>query len=364
MTEQRDVWCIIGAGMGGKGLAAQLGIDGLRLRVHDINEAQIAGIRAAGGLHVEGRGDRTFAPVELATTDLASAVRDASVILVSTYGNAHPEVARQLASLLQDGQVIVLIQGHFTGSLTFRAALNSAGCKAKVDISEMDAYPYMLTVKSPDRVLMTSIKETWSLATLPASRSNFVMAKVAPAFPGIKAAPSLLHTAFTDLGGLFHVAGIITNVAMVEKPGDYNFYANNMVPSVCRLISAFDRERVAVARAYSITVADVRSWLAETYNFRHPSLEEALQEMAVTHYRYAPAPKSLEHRYLVQDVACDLVPIAALGRIANVPTPAMDAAIGIANALTGHDFVAEGRNANSLGLSNKSVEQIIEYVTG
>lgn len=363
MTQQDEVWCIIGAGMGGKGLAAQLGINGVRLRVYDMDEAQIAGIRAAGGLHVEGRGDRVFAPVELATTDLSDAVTGSSVILVSTYGNAHPEVARQLAPFLQDGQLIVLIQGHFAGALTFRTALNAAGCKANVDVSEMDAYPYMLTVKSPDRVLMTSIKETWNLATLPTSRSYAVMKKVAPTFPGIKAAPSILHTAFTDLGALFHVAGMITNVAMVERSGDYNFYANNMVPSVCRLISTLDAERVAVARAYSISVPDVRSWLAVTYNLHNPTLHEALQEMAITHYRYAPAPKTLEHRYLVQDVACNLVPIAALGKIANVPTPTIDAAIGIANALTGHDFNAEGRNAQRLGLTNKSVSEIIEFMT-
>ncbi len=43
----KDIWTIIGMGMGGKGLAAQLGIDGLRLRVHDKVDEQIAGIRAA-----------------------------------------------------------------------------------------------------------------------------------------------------------------------------------------------------------------------------------------------------------------------------------------------------------------------------
>lgn len=363
MSRQGDIWCIIGAGMGGKGLAAQLGIDGVRLHVHDIDEAQIAGMRDAGGLHIEGRGEKTFAQVELATTDLAEAAKGASVILVSTYGNAHPAVARALAPLLVDGQTIVLIQGHFAGSLAFRAALDAAGCRADVDVGDMDAYPYMLTVKSPDRVLMTSTKETWSLASQPASRSAAIMDKIGAAFPGMKAAPNLLHTAFTDLGGLFHVAGMITNVAMVERPGTYNFYANNMVPSVCGLIERLDRERVAVARAYSVVVPDVRDWLAETYALRHPTLEQSLQEMAVTHYRYAPAPKSLTHRYLVQDVACDLVPMAELGRIAGIATPAMDAAIGMANALTGRDFVAEGRNVRSLGLENKSVEEILAHVT-
>jgi len=362
MNSRADIWCIIGAGMGGKGLAAQLGTDGMRLRVHDIDEAQISGMRDAGGVHVEGR-EKVFAPVELATTDLAAAVEGTSVILISTYGNAHPAVAQMLAPLLVDGQTIVLIQGHFAGSLAFRTALDSAGCRADVDVCDMDAYPYMLTVKSQDSVLMTSTKETWALAAHPAHRAASIMDKIGFAFPGMKVAPSFLHTSFNDIGGLFHAAGMVTNVAMVESPGAYNFYANNMVPGVCRLIERLDEERVAAARAYLVDVPNVYDWLAETYSLRHPTLEQSLQEMAITHYRYAPAPKSLEHRYLVQDVGCDLVPMAELGRVAGVKTPAMEAVVGIANALTGRDFAVEGRNLRNLGLEGKSVKEIIAYVS-
>jgi len=66
VSNGKEIWTIIGAGMGGKGLVAQLGIDGCRLRIHDIDDAQVAGMRAAGGLHIEGR-DIPFAPVEMAT---------------------------------------------------------------------------------------------------------------------------------------------------------------------------------------------------------------------------------------------------------------------------------------------------------
>jgi 3-hydroxyacyl-CoA dehydrogenase len=54
----QDVWTLIGAGMGGKGLAAELGIHGLRLRIHDIDDAQVAGIRAAGACSGRKQNDR------------------------------------------------------------------------------------------------------------------------------------------------------------------------------------------------------------------------------------------------------------------------------------------------------------------
>ena len=357
----KEIWTIIGAGMGGKGLAAQLGIDGLRLRIHDVVDAQVAGIRAAGGLHVEGR-DKDFAPIEMATTDLAAAIKGASVLLVSTYGTVHEQVAQQLAPILEDGQAIVLIQGHFLGAAGFRAALDRAGCKARVDVAEMDGYPYMLTVKSPDRVLLTSIKEKWSLAAFPMARTAAVLDRIGPAFPGLGPASNMLETAFADLGGIFHAGGIITNVGRVEGEGDYNFYASNMVPSVCRLLVAMDRERIAVANAFGAKTVDIAGFLADTYLFKDMTVHEALQKMAVTHYRYAPAPKSLEHRYLVQDVMCGLVPIADFGRLAGIPTPSVDAVIQIANALTGRDFFAEGRNVKRLGLAGKSIAEIKSLV--
>jgi opine dehydrogenase len=358
-----DIWTVIGAGMGGKGLLGQLGASGVRVRACDKVEAQVAGIRAVGGLHVEGKTPRDFAPVELATTDLRAAVDGASVLIVYTYGGDHAEVARQLAPLLVDGQTIVLIQGNFGGALIFRAALKAAGCKATVDVAEMDASPYGVKVMAPDRVHLSGKKESWQMAALPTSRGSAVAARIGHAFPGMVVAPTVLHTGFVDLGGIFHVGGIITNVGRVEGPDPYNFYAANMVPSVCNLLEALDAERLAVAKAYGVDLVPASVWLARTYNLQPNSLHENLKVMSQTRYLNAPAPKSLTHRYLVQDVGCALVPTSELGRVAKVPTPASDGAIAIANALTGRDFRREGRNLHALGLDGLSLAEIIK-ITG
>ena len=60
---------IIGAGIGGVYLAAQLGIAGFKLRLHDIDDARLAEIRAFGGIDVEGE-KAGFAAVERTTSDL------------------------------------------------------------------------------------------------------------------------------------------------------------------------------------------------------------------------------------------------------------------------------------------------------
>src|SRR5438093_4573989 len=87
---------IIGAGIGGVYLAAELGIAGFKLRLHDIDDVRLADIRAFGGIDVEGeRGG--FAAIEHATSDLRTAVDGADVIIIVTGGNAQAGVARSLA---------------------------------------------------------------------------------------------------------------------------------------------------------------------------------------------------------------------------------------------------------------------------
>src|SRR5262245_60608768 len=64
MAGKNDIWTVVGVGMGGKGLLADLGLNAYRLRAYDKDDAQVAGIRAAGGIHVDGRPPGTFGKVE------------------------------------------------------------------------------------------------------------------------------------------------------------------------------------------------------------------------------------------------------------------------------------------------------------
>jgi hypothetical protein len=120
-----------------------LGTPGFKLRLHDIDDSRLSEIRVRGGVDVEGE-EGGFAAVDLVTSNLGSAVDGADVIIVVTGGNAQAAVARSLAPLLQNGQVILLIQGNTAGSLIVRQALNNAGCRVDVDVAEMDNYPYSM----------------------------------------------------------------------------------------------------------------------------------------------------------------------------------------------------------------------------
>jgi opine dehydrogenase len=355
---------IIGAGIGGVYLAAHLGVAGFKLRLHDLDDARLADIRAMGGIVVEGDADG-FAAVEQATPDLRAAVDGADVIIIVTGGNAQESVARSLGSLLRDGQVILLIQGNTGGALIVRHALDRAGCHAAVDIAEMDNYPYSCRRLAATRIRPIVAKRWLQIASFPGNRIGAVFSRLSPLFPQAVAAPDIISTGFTNANAMLHVANCIANAGRIESGGGYKFYAEGVTPAVARLYEAINAERVAVAAALGAVVPDLADWFERAYGVREASLVDTCQRLtydADGPYQATGTPTSLYHKYITEDVPVGLIPMSALGAAAGVPTPAIDALLETVRNMTGKDFAAEARTLDRLGLAGMDLPQIRRIV--
>jgi opine dehydrogenase len=353
---------IIGAGIGGVYLVAELGLAGHRLRLHDLDDTRLAEIRAHGGVDVEPGG---LAAVESATTELPAAIDGADVIIVVTGGNAQPAVARSLAPLLREGQIVLLIQGNTGGSLVVRRTLDEAGCRAAVDVAEMDNYPFSCWRLGPTRI-RPIVKKRWlQIASLPGCRIEPVFSRLAPLFPHAVAAPDVIHTGFTNANAMLHVANCIGNAGKIDRGESYKFYAEGVTPSVARLYAAINAERVAVAAALGASVPTLEDWFDRVYGVRGADLVETCQLLTTNSdgpYQATGTPKSFEHKYITEDVPVGLMPMSALGVAAGVPTPAIDALITLARAMAGKDFSVEARNLKRMGLAGMDASRIRRFV--
>jgi opine dehydrogenase len=292
-----EIVTIIGAGIGGLYLAAELGIAGFKLRLDDIDDSKLSEIRARGGMDVEGE-KGGFAAVERATSDLGSAVDGADIIIAVTGGNAQAAVARSLAPLVRDGQVILLVQGNTGGSLIVRRALDDAGCRAEVDVAEMDNYPYSCWRLSPTRIRPIVRKRWLQIATFPGNRIGEVFPRLSPLFPEAVAAPNILYTGLTNANAMLHVANCVANAGRIESGSSYKFYAEGVTPAVAQLYEAINAERVAVAAALGASVpslADLvrpRLWGARSNARRDLSAPHLQQRWALSGHRYAEISRS------------------------------------------------------------------------
>jgi opine dehydrogenase len=358
----RPTVTIIGAGIGGVYLVAMLGVLGCKVRLHDMDDSRLTDLRASKGIEVEGQG---FAPLELATTDLKAAAEGADIFIIVTGGNFHEKVAESLAPLLRDGQLILLIQGNTGGALVVRRALDRAGCKAKIDIAEMDNYPMSAWRRTPSRIAPIVVKRGLQIAAFPGNRTDAVFARLGPLFSTAVAAPNIVYTGFMNANAMLHVANSVANAGLIDRGGNYKFYAEGVTPLVARLYEAINAERVAIAAALGAKVPDLATWWENTYGVREKTLPEAAQKLTFNSdgpYQATGTPKNFEHKYVSEDVPVGLIPMREIGRAVGVATPALDAVIVVASIMAGTDFTASARTLDRMGLAGMNAAQIRRVV--
>jgi len=105
---------IIGAGIGGLYLIAELGVAGFKLRLHDIDDSKLSEIRARGGVDVEGESDG-FAAIERVTSDDVSRVmqRHLDPARLTTLVVGDFDVVREDLDRLGLGEPVVLSPDAF-----------------------------------------------------------------------------------------------------------------------------------------------------------------------------------------------------------------------------------------------------------
>ena len=268
----------------------------------------------------------------------------------------NPDPARRGASL---------VQGNTGGSLIVRRTLDEADCRAAVDVAEMDNYPYSCWRLSVTRIRPIVRKRWLQIATFPGNRIESVFPRLSPLFPRAVAAPNILHTGFTNANAMLHVANCIANAARIESGDSYKFYAEGVTPAVARLYEAINAERVAVAAALGASVPSLADWFDRVYGVREATLVETCQKLTYNSdgpYQTTGTPKSLDHKFITEDVPTGLIPMSALGAAAGVGTPAIDALIELARCMTGRDFEADGRRLERMGLSGMDGRQIRRIV--
>ena len=354
---------VIGAGNGGKAMAAHLGLMGFKVTLYNRTAARVEAIKELGGIKLEGfeGGPRGFGKLEKVTSHMAEALAEADVVMVVVPSSAHRDIALSAAPHLREGQVVVLHPGRTGGAIEFKKVIRDAGCSADVTIAEAETFIYASRSDGPAEARIFRIKNAVPLAALPATRTKEVLQVIREAYPEFIDGVNVLHTSLNNMGAMFHPALTLLNAGRIESTGgEFQFYIDGVTPSTARVLEVLDRERVTAAAAIGVRARTAMEWLKLAYNVSGEDLFHAIQNQ--TGYYGIKAPSTLRHRYIFEDVPMSLVPIASLAKRYGVSVRGIESIIRLACFVHRTDYWRRGRTLDKLGIGQLSVSELTHYV--
>ncbi len=359
---------VLGAGHGGCAAAADLTLRGYEVRLTTRRPETLAPLIERGGIDLEGKAGSGFARIAKITPDLRLAVEGADLLLVTVPTTAHGYYAQALARLLAPQQIVMLNPGHTCGGLHFAAEFRRQGVPWAVRLCEAFTLTYGCRKMGPASVKVMTVATNLLFSAFPGRNRDELLGECRHLYPNLAPADNVLHSAFLNINAIEHPPQALLNVGWLEHTqGDYLFYYEGTTPAVGRVIDALDAERVAVAKALGLRTVDFyeifwRAGYTTESAARTRSAYQCLQQSAPN--RWVKGPKSLDHRYIHEDVGYGLVPMAEFGRMTGVPTPVMDALIRIASTVNGIDYRRAGLTLERMGLERVKLPDLERFLFG
>lgn len=346
---------VIGAGHGGLAMAGHLAIMGHQVNLYNRSEERLWGVKSSGTIEVTGE-IHGFGKIYLATTNMKEAIEGVELIMVVVPAYAHKWLAEQMAPHLVDGQIVVLHPGRTFGAIEFKQVLQRMKVKADVIIAEAQTFIYASRATGPSQVHIFRIKHSIPVASIRAHLIPYVIDKLRQFYPQFVPGDNVFKTSFENIGSVFHPALCVLNAGWIEHDVDFQFYHEGATISVTKVLERIDMERVKVAEALGIRAISARQWLYMAYSVEGNTLYEAMKKNVG--YRGILAPKSLKVRYVEEDIPCSLVPIASVGKMLKVDTPAINSVIYLGSALNECDYWSNGRTVENLGIAGMSLRDL------
>ena len=346
---------VLGAGNGGCAAAADLTLRGYEVRLFSRSESTLMPIAKRGGIELVEDGVEKFAAPFFVSPHLPAVMNGADLIIVAAPSVAHEYLARNLARYLVDGQRILLNPGHTGGSLHFANILCSVGVKAKIKLCETVTLTYICRMPQTARVEIYRRTTHLRCSAFPGKDTVDLVREIQKIFPNVIPAANVLETGFANINAIMHPAGMLGNAGWIEKTaGDFYYYREGITPAIAAWIEEVDRERLEIVQRLGLNPvrfvdifhqAGLTSEAARTSGSIYRAINESEPNRTIR------SPKTLDHRYIREDVGYGLVPMAEIGRLLGINTPVIDALITLASVVSRTDYRKEGLTLEKMGLA-------------
>jgi len=372
---EKDLVAVLGGGNGGHAVAANLSLAGFKVNFFELPQfaESFERVLRTKEIRIEGVSIDGVAKLNLATTDIQQAIKDAEVIFVITPAFGHKTMAEICAPFVQDGQVIVLMPGS-GGSLEFAKIFKEKKVKQEITFAESCTLPYGARLKGAGHVSVFINALILPTGVFPSKRTGEVISRLKQFYPTMLPAKDVLEAAINNPNPVAHPVATLLNAARIEHSrGEFYLYAEGMTPSVARTYESLNEERLSICKGmeyklYHWNDLDFKDYnLGETeeecrYRILNTSMDAAFGKDGIYAGIKMKGPEHLKDRYVTEDVPYGMALLSTLGDILKIPTPTHDAVIQLASVINRTNYWKTGRGVNQLGLSRLNKQGLKQFL--
>ena len=349
---------IIGAGNSGISMAAHLALSGECVNLWNRSAQTIKDLVPTKSITVQGKVNGK-AYLNIVTDSIELAVKDAEMIFVTTPATSHVQIAQRLAPYVDKNIPIILTPGRTFGAIEFKHILLQNGYSGNVNVCETQTIIYTCRKTDSCNAVILDLKKNVLISCLDPSKIESIVSSMPQCLKKIyKPTKSMVETSIGNVGMILHCTPTLLNSGWIESPShSFKYYYHGISPSISSFLERLDEERIHISEVLGNSVESTYQWMKRSYGVEGETLFQCIQNNEA--YKEIDAPDTLEHRYILEDVPCGLVPLESIGAKLGVKTPYVSLIIDLANSMLKKDFRSEGRTLEKLGMGSMLPEQII-----
>ena len=361
---------ILGAGNGGMTAAADLKEQGFEISLYELPQfgRNLTVMQEKGGILLQEPNEvpmkEVFLPLDLITTDIQAAVKDAQIVMLTIPGFAIEAFSEVLAPVVNEDQVIFFNGAAAMGCVRFANKAKDMGIDKKFKLCEVNSLSYGTRGFADEaRVELTLRVKKLFFAAYPKEDTAELLDVCKQIYKCLVPADNVWHTTLENGNPEVHPGPCMLNAGRIDySNGEFWLYREGITKHTVNVLHAIEHERMEVGKAFGFDLEDaVQSRYRRGY---FSNDKEDLQTLFNTSevFTKIKGPTSVTGRYFTEDISNGLVLWSNLGKVANVPTPNIDAVIVLGCSLLQEDFYKTGLTLDKLGFGGMSLEQMVKAV--
>lgn len=346
---------VIGAGSGGLSFAAWFLNKGNEVTVYDNDNEKTKSLKQKKKIRVTGILDMEI-NTSILTDSIEEAVSDSNLIMVSITTNDIKDFAKEFAPLANKDQMVVLNPGHTFGAIELMHILNKHNVKTMPIIVEAQDLIFTSRTDKDLNLKISGIKKEMDIAAYNPSDINTASCILKEVFPQINPVKNVWLTSLNNISSILHPIPSLLNLSRIEYANEFRYYYDGISKTVGDIMNRADEERLEIGKALGLELTSVVNWMKGSYDTYGGNIYECIKNNKS--YSEIMGPKSINHRFIYEDLLSGLVPLVSMANKLSVKTPVMETFIKLGSFVSNTDYIMEGRTLEKIGLGDVSALDI------